>query len=156
MVWQGETLAQIAIRFYGTPRFEAAIIGANSLDAHGGSAIVPGQPIEIPAPGHHRVQAGDTWFTLSKAYLGDSKRADILARANRTVAWTPPVEHQEIEIPAVIAHNVGESESLTTLATRYYNADVHRAALAQPEILRGALRACTGVASASKHSSARI
>src|SRR3954466_12903994 len=91
IVSPGETLAQIAIRYYGTPRFEAAIVGANSLDAHGGSAIVPGQPLEIPAPAHHRVEAGETWFTLSKTYLGDAKRADVLARANRTVAWTPPV-----------------------------------------------------------------
>ena len=121
IVSPGETLAQIAIRFYGTPRFEAAIVGANALDAHGGSAIVPGQPLEIPAPAHHRVEAGETWFTLSKLYLGDAKRADVLARANRTVAWTPPVEHQEIEIPTVIAHNVGDNETLTTLSQRYYN-----------------------------------
>lgn len=121
VVSQGETLAQIAIRFYGTPRFETAIIGANSLDAHGGSAIVAGQPLEVPAPMHHRVADGETWFTLSKQYLGDVKRADVLARANRTVAWTPPVEHQEIEIPAVIAHIVGDGDTLTTLATRYYN-----------------------------------
>lgn len=121
VVAQGETLAQIAIRFYGTPRFEAAIVGANRLDAHGGSAIVAGQPLEVPAPVHHRVAHGETWFTLSKTYLGDGKRADVLARANRTVAWTPPVENQEIEIPAVVAHIVGEGDSLTNISTRYYN-----------------------------------
>lgn len=121
VVSPGETLAQIAIRFYGTPRFEAAIIGANSLDAHGASAIIPGQPLEIPAPSHHRVVEGETWFTLSSKFLGDAKRADVLARANRTVAWTPPVEDQEIEIPAVIAHNVGDDENLTTISQRYYN-----------------------------------
>jgi LysM repeat protein len=121
IVSPGETLAQISIRFYGTPRFEAAIIGANSLDAHGGSAIVPGQPIEIPAPSHHRVSEGETWFTLSKTYLGDAKRADVLAAANRTVAWTPPVENQEIEVPAVIAHNLGDGEDLTSISQRYYN-----------------------------------
>lgn len=121
IVSPGDTLAHIAIRFYGAPRFEAAIIGANALDAHGSSAIVPGQPLEIPAPGHHRVAEGETWFTLAKTYLGDAKRADVLARANRTVAWTPPVEHQEIEIPAVIAHNVGDGEDLTSISQRYYH-----------------------------------
>src|SRR3954471_531606 len=60
VVSPGETLAQIAIRFYGTARFESAIVGANSLDAHGGSAIVAGQPLEVPAPGHHRVQQGSS------------------------------------------------------------------------------------------------
>ena len=121
VVSQGETLAQIAIRFYGSPRFEAALIGANSLDAHGGSAIIAGQPIEVPAPTHHVVAADETWFSLSKTYLGDTKRADVLARHNRSVAWTPPVENQEIEIPAVIAHIIGDGDNLTTLATRYYN-----------------------------------
>lgn len=121
VVSQGETLAQIAIRFYGSPRFETALIGANSLDAHGGSAIVSGQPIEVPAPLHHRVAAGETWFSLAKQYLGDTKRADVLARANRTVAWTPPAPQQEIEVPAVIAHIVGDGDTLTTLAQRYYN-----------------------------------
>ena len=121
VVSQGETLAQIAIRFYGTPRFETALIGANSLDAHGGSAIVAGQPIEVPAPMHHRVADGETWFTLSRQFLGDPKRADVLARANRTAAWTPPALGQEIEVPAVIAHLVGDGDTLTTLAQRYYN-----------------------------------
>ena len=64
---------------------------------------------------------GETWFTLSKTYLGDAKRADVLAGANRTVAWTPPVENQEIEVPAVIAHNLGDGEDLTTISQRYYN-----------------------------------
>jgi LysM repeat protein len=121
VVSQGETLAQIAIRYYGTPRFEVALIGANSLDAQGGSAIVAGQPLEVPAPGHHRVVEDETWFTLSRIYLGDATRADTLARVNRTVAWTPPVEGQEIEIPAVIAHIVGEGDTLTTISQRYYN-----------------------------------
>src|SRR5262249_17989177 len=91
VVSHGETLAQIAIRMYGTPRFETALVGANALDAHGGSAIVAGQPIEIPAPSHHRVTEGETWSELSRAYLGDKRRADVLARANGAVSWVPPV-----------------------------------------------------------------
>ncbi|MBX3234239.1 MAG: LysM peptidoglycan-binding domain-containing protein [Labilithrix sp.] len=120
VVAQGETLAQLAIRFYGTPRYEAAIVGANRLDAHGGSPIVAGQPLEIPAPMYHRVEQGETWFTLSKTYLGDGKRADVLARANLTMAWTPPVEHREIIVPAVVAHLAGENETLTAISQRYY------------------------------------
>src|SRR6476469_4166833 len=75
IVSSGETLAQIAIRFYGTPRFEAAIAGANALDAHGGSAIVSGQPLEVPAPAHHRVKDGETWCGLAKGFLGAPRRA---------------------------------------------------------------------------------
>lgn len=119
VVSQGETLAQISIRFYGTARFEGAIAGANALDAHGGSAIVAGQPLEVPAPAHHRVTEGETWFTISKTFLGDTKRADVLARANGAVAWVPPVESQEIEIPAVVAHIASEHDTMSGLAQRY-------------------------------------
>jgi LysM repeat protein len=120
VVSQGDTLAQIAIRFYGTPRFETAIAGANALDAHGGSAIVAGQPLEVPAPAHHRVKEGETWFGLGRIYLGDTKRSEVLARANGAVAWVAPVENQEIEIPAVVAHIAAEGETIASLAQRYF------------------------------------
>ena len=68
VVSQGETLAQIAIKFYGTPRFETALVGANALDSHGGSAIVAGQPLEIPAPSHHRVEQNETWAELARIH----------------------------------------------------------------------------------------
>ena len=126
VVSHGETLAQLAIKVYGTPRFETAIAGANALDAHGGSAIVPGQPIEIPAPAHHRVQEGETWFGLARVYLGDPKRAERLARANGAVAWVPPVANQEIEIPAVVAHIAAEGETVPGLAQRYLG-DINKA-----------------------------
>jgi LysM repeat protein len=119
VVSQGETLAQIAIRFYGTPRFETAIAGANALDAHGGSAIVAGQPLEVPAPAHYRVKEGETWFTLARTFLGDAKRAELLARANGAVAWVAPVDNQEVEIPAVVAHIAADGETIPALAQRY-------------------------------------
>ena len=73
----------MAIKFYGSARFETALVGANALDAHGGSAIVAGQPLEIPAPSHHRVEQNETWAELARIYLGDAKRAETLARDQR-------------------------------------------------------------------------
>ncbi len=125
VVTQGETLAQLAMRVYGTPRFETALAGANALDAHGGSAIVAGQPLEVPAPSHARVKDGDTWFGLARIHLGDPRRAETLARANGAVSWIPPAAGQEIEIPAVVAHIVGEGETMATIAHRYLN-DLNR------------------------------
>lgn len=119
IVAQGDTLAQLAIRVYGSARFETAIAGANALDAHGGSTIVAGQSIEIPAPAHHRVREGDTWLTLAATFLGDQRRADTLARANGAVPWVPPVANQEIAIPAVVAHMAAEGDTMMTLAQRY-------------------------------------
>lgn len=144
VVTQGETLAQIAMTFYGTPRFEAAIAGANTLDAHGGSAIVPGQVLTIPAPAHHRVAEGETWFSLARVWLGDTKRADILARANGAVAWVPPVETQEIEIPAVVPHIAGEGDTMPSLAQRYlgdmnkaWELDIYNGRVSTQKLLRG-------------------
>jgi LysM repeat protein len=126
VVSQGETLAQIAIRFYGTPRFETALVGANTLDAHGGSVIVSGEQLEIPAPSHHRVEQDETWAELARIYLGDAKRAETLARANGGVSWVQPSTGQEIEVPAVIAHITADGETSGQLAQRYFG-DVNRA-----------------------------
>lgn len=119
VVSQGETLAQMAIKFYGTPRFETALVGANALDAHGGSAIVAGQPLEIPAPSHHRVEQDETWAELARIHLGDARRAETLARANGGVSWVQPAPGQEIEVPAVVAHITAEGETMPQLAQRY-------------------------------------
>jgi hypothetical protein len=144
IVAPGETLAQIALRYYGTPRFEGAIAFANALDAHGGSAIVAGQPLEIPAPGHHRIEKGETWFALARAFLGDGKRADVLARANGAQAWVAPAENQEIEIPAIAAYIAAEGDTMAALATRFlgdmnkaWELDLYNGRTDKQRLLRG-------------------
>src|SRR5258708_2113779 len=84
-----ETLAQIAERIYGDARFEAVLVGANALDAQGGTIIAPGMRLDVPAPGHHTVMQGETWADLSLSWLGtnDIARADLLARSNKGVTW---------------------------------------------------------------------
>jgi hypothetical protein len=119
LVRPGETLAQIAARMYGDPKLETVLAGANALDSQGGSVIVAGMHLEVPAPSHHRVVAGEGWADLALAYLGDAKRADVLARANHTVPWVPPAQDMEIQIPAVLAHIATAGETSTVLAGRY-------------------------------------
>lgn len=120
VVKPGETLAQIAARVYGDARKESVLAGANALDAGGGSVIVAGMRLEIPAPAHHKVAPGETWVSMSLAWLGDARRAEVLARANHAVSWVQPVDGLEVEIPAVVAHIVSAGESSTSLAARYW------------------------------------
>jgi len=120
VVKPGETLSQIAARVYGDARKETVLAGANALDAQGGSAIVAGMRLEIPAPAHHTVISGDTWSTLALTWLGDSRRADVLARLNHAVAWVDPPVGQAVEIPPVIAHIAADGETSATIALRYW------------------------------------
>jgi LysM repeat protein len=127
IVKAGEALAQIAERAYGDSKREAVLIGANALDVQGGSVISPGMRIEIPAPGHHTVAQGETWPELALAWLGtnDVARADLLARSNKGVAWVPPVEGQEIEIPAIVTYIAGDGETVNSITQRFWG-DAYR------------------------------
>lgn len=120
VVRPGETLAEIAARVYGEARKETLLAGANALDVGGGSAIVAGMRLEIPAPLHHKVALGETWESLAQIWLGGGSRSDLLARTNDAVPWVQPESGLEIEIPAVVAHIVSEGDSSTSLASRYW------------------------------------
>ena len=119
IVQKGESLAEVAEVAYGDARKETVIVGANALDAHGGSPIVPGLRLEIPAPTYVRSAAGATWFDLAAKYLGDKERSDVLAKANGAVPWVAPEEGREILIFPVVAHIAGPGESITTIAHKY-------------------------------------
>jgi LysM repeat protein len=122
IVKAGEVLAQIAERVYGDSKLEVVLVGANALDVQGGSVIAPGMRLEIPAPAHHTVMQGETWAELALSWLGsnDVARGELLARANKSVAWVPPVEGQEIEIPAVVTYIAGDAETVNTIAQRFW------------------------------------
>jgi LysM repeat protein len=122
IVKPGETLALIAERIYGEPKREVVLVGANALDVQGGTVIVPGMRLEVPAPGHHTVMQGETWGELSAAWLGttDIARTELLARVNKGVSWVPPVEGQEIEMPAVVTYITGDAETINAIAGRFW------------------------------------
>lgn len=122
IVKPGETLAQIADRLYGDAKLEAVLVGANALDVQGGTVISPGMHLNVPAPFHHTIAQGETWNELALTWLGtgDIARADLLARTNRSVPWVPPVEGQEIEIPAVVTYIAGEGETVNSIAQRFW------------------------------------
>ena len=120
IVRQGETLASIAEHAYGRIEHEKILVAANALDAQGGSPIVPGMRLEVPAVSYHRVRVGETWAVLAKELLGDEGRADVLAQANDTVPWVQPVEGQEILVPYNLRYIVGHGENLLTISQKFF------------------------------------
>ena len=65
---------------------------------------------------------GESWAELSLSWLGtsDVARTELLASANKGVAWIPPVEGPELEIPAVVTYIAGESETVNSIAQRFW------------------------------------
>jgi hypothetical protein len=122
IVKAGETLAQIAERIYGDPKREVVLVGANALDVQGGTIVVPGMHLEVPAPGHHTVMQGETWTELATAWLGtgDVPRTELLARVNKGVPWVPPVEGLEIEMPAIVSYIAADGETINQIAGRFW------------------------------------
>lgn len=119
VVKKGDTLASIAERFYGKIQREQLLVVANGLDADGGTPIVPGMRLEVPAVGHHRVHRGETWNGLATELLGAPHRAGKLAIANDTHAWLTPEEGAEIRVPYHLRVVVRGSDSTLTIAYRF-------------------------------------
>lgn len=119
VVKKGETLADIATRFYGRVELERVLVPANALDVQNGAAIVPGMRLEIPAVEHHVVVQGDTWDTLADRYLGGRRRAEALAVANGTWPWLPLDVGREVRIPFNLRYVVKRGDSTPSIAYRF-------------------------------------
>lgn len=119
VVRKGETLASIAKTVYGRPDLEHVLVGANALDAQGGSAIAPGMRLEVPAVSHQRAALGDTWVALADRFLGEARHAAVLAEANGTHPWLPPDPGMVIVVPYVLRHFAAADETIFDLAERY-------------------------------------
>lgn len=120
VVQKGETLASIAERIYGRIQYERILVHANQLDACGGTSIVPGMILEIPALGHRRITQGDTWQAIAKELLGDERRAEVLAQANHSKGWQPPEDGAEIIVPYNLRYIVQKEETVPSVASKFF------------------------------------
>ena len=75
--------------------------------------------LEIPAVGHHRVTAGETWSSLATEHLGAPDRGDVLAISNDAMPWIAPAIGQEIKIPYNLRHVAGSNDNTLAIAYRY-------------------------------------
>jgi phage tail protein X len=120
VVQSGDTLASIAERYYGRIQHEKVLVAANGLEDKGGSPIVPGMLLEVPALGHRRVKRGETWSTLATELLGSAHRAETLAQANGTNAWLPPDEGALIQVPYNLRLLTSPGDNIVNIAYKYY------------------------------------
>jgi phage tail protein X len=126
VVTEKDTLASIAERYYGRIQFEKLLVAANDLDARGGSPIVRGMRLEVPALGHRIVRQGETWDSLAAELLGSPKRSDVLSMANDSSPWLTPEEGLEIVVPFNLRVLPDQGDTLVTIAYRFYG-DMNRA-----------------------------
>ena len=127
VVVQGDTLASIAEKYYGKIQYEKFLVDANLLNIEGGSPIVKGMRLEVPAVAHRTVKKGDTWDALAAELLGSGKRSDVLSIANASNPWLMPEEGAELIVPYNLRVLVSSSnETLVTIAFKYYG-DMNRA-----------------------------
>ncbi|HEX9621094.1 MAG TPA: LysM peptidoglycan-binding domain-containing protein [Polyangiaceae bacterium] len=120
VVQKGDTLAAIAERFYGRIQHERLLVAANALDIEGGSGIVPGMLLEVPALGHYRVRPGDTWAKLAAALLGAPHRADVLSIANGSSPWKLTEEGAELIVPYNLRVIVATNDNIVNIAYRFW------------------------------------
>jgi hypothetical protein len=126
IVTEKDTLASIAERYYGRIQFEKLLVAANDLDARGGSPIVRGMRLEVPALGHRIVRQGESWDSLASELLGSPKRSDVLSLANDSSPWLTPEEGAEIIVPFNLRVLPDTGDTLITIAYRFYG-DMNRA-----------------------------
>jgi LysM repeat protein len=119
VVQPNDTLASIAERYYGRIQHEKVLVAANGLDDMGGSPIVPGMRLEVPALGHERVVRGDTWASLAQKLLGAEHRADVLAQANKSKPWLIPEEGALIQVPYNLKLLVSSTDNIINIAYKF-------------------------------------
>lgn len=125
LVQQGDTLASIAERYYGEPQRESILVLENGLNREGGSEIVVGMRLTIPAVIFYRVQEGETWAELAKKFYGDARRAFLLFEVNGQKTGTRPDPGHELLVPYPLRYVVGQNETLRQIAKLFYNGNVN-------------------------------
>jgi len=114
---RGDTLAEIAEKFYGRVEMEKVLVAANGFDDE--VPLLPGMRVEVPAVSYYRVTKGETWNGLADRLLGDAKRGEALALSNDTMPWLPPLAGREIVVPYPLRYVVHGGDNVLSIAYRF-------------------------------------
>lgn len=113
----GDTLAALALRFYGDTERADLLARVNGIADIRNLRV--GQRLRVPLSISYRVRPGDTASEIAERHLGGASRHGVLLEINRLPARAALAVGDEIEIPALIEHRLAGGETLGEIAKRY-------------------------------------
>lgn len=120
MAREGETLTQLAIRYYGRATLSMVIRAANGFVHPDDGSLVEGEQVEIPEVTYYRIRNGDTWDSLADKFLASSKRGRFLAKMNGYDEEKMPSKETLIKVPYHLRHIFAPDETLKSVSRLYF------------------------------------
>lgn len=114
----GETLWQLALRFYGDAELYRLIATASGIPDPG--AIDVGQRLILPDFTRYTVAAGDTLSALASRFYGDADLYPLIADASGISNPSDIDVGQQLIIPDATRYTVVAGDTLSKLALRFY------------------------------------
>jgi LysM repeat protein len=112
-----DSLDLIAAEYYGDRDGAIFIIAENKLKTP--VKLAPFSRLRIPVTRDIVTQEGDTFESLAETYLGDKKRAQILADFNELDVNETPATGTPLTIPFQVTHTAQGTETLVSIAQTY-------------------------------------
>lgn len=122
-VRQGDTLELVAAEFYGDRNDALFVMVENKLQR--ARALRPGERLKIPVTREITTAKGDTFELLAGTYLGDARRATVLADFNNMAADDTIATGTTLTIPFHVTHVALATETLASISTLYFGDAKH-------------------------------
>lgn len=124
-VKKDDSLGLIAAELYGDRGKAIFIMVANKIERP--RRLRPGERLKIPASRQITTAPGDTFGALAATYLGDERRAPLLAELNHMAPDASLAAGTALWIPFTVTHTASHTESVTSLAATYLGDARHAA-----------------------------
>jgi LysM repeat protein len=122
-VKQNDTLQLIAAEHYGD-RTKAIFIMVENKITHP-KPLRPGERLRIPVSREIITNADDSWETLARAHLGDSRRGEFFAEFNKMNPKEGVPAGTTLHVPFTVTHAAAAQESLASISAAYFGESKH-------------------------------